>query len=215
MIKMIAFDLDGTICNTIQLCTDAFMIALKPYMEHELSEKDILNTFGLNEEGMVKKLIKNNCEDALKNFYVCYEKLHDACTQPFSGIYEMISFLKQKNIIIPLITGKGEKSCNITLKKIGAENLFDTIMYGSEKYPNKHESIKRLLADYEVKKNEFIYIGDSPMDIEACHTVGVCCCSAAWDKHSMLSKLKELNPEHTYDTVEKLTQYLVNILQNN
>lgn len=92
MIKMVAFDLDGTICDSIPLCIEAFMKAVTPYADHELTEKEIINTFGLNEIGMVKAVVKKDWENALNDFYNYYEELHDMCAEPFEGIYELIAF---------------------------------------------------------------------------------------------------------------------------
>lgn len=208
MIKMVAFDLDGTICDSIPLCIEAFMKAVTPYADHELTEKEIINTFGLNEIGMVKAVVKNDWENALNDFYNYYEELHDMCAEPFEGIYELIAFLKQKRIIVPLITGKGERSCKITLKKIGMDHVFDETMFGSEKHPNKKESMSLLLSKYSISKDEFLYIGDTLSDIEACNSIGVTCLSAAWDEKNDPLKLKTKNPLHTYESVRELSMFL-------
>lgn len=209
MIKMIAFDLDGTVCNSIPMCIEAFMKAVEPYSDRKLTEEDIVNTFGLNETGMVKALVKNDWENALKDFYRYYEERHDMCTKPFEGIYELIVFLKQKKVIVPLVTGKGEESCRITLEKTGMSHVFDEILCGSESHPNKKESIEYLLSKYSVKKEEFFYIGDALSDIEACSGAGVTCLSAAWsDEKRNLFKLKEVNPLHTYESVRELGRFL-------
>ena len=55
MIKLIAFDLDGTIGDTVPMCIRAFEKAVSPYAGHILSEREISQTFGLNEGGMIKK----------------------------------------------------------------------------------------------------------------------------------------------------------------
>ena len=49
MIKLIAFDLDGTIGDTVPMCIRAFEKAVSPYAGHTLSEREITQTFGLNE----------------------------------------------------------------------------------------------------------------------------------------------------------------------
>ena len=68
MIKMIAFDLDGTICDSIPLCMKALMKSLSPYVDYELTEQDIIRTFGLNEVGMIKSLVKENWQKAFVRF---------------------------------------------------------------------------------------------------------------------------------------------------
>lgn len=76
MFKMIAFDMDGTIADTIPLCVEAFRRSVSPYVGHELSEQEIVETFGLNEIGMIKVLVSENWEAALQDFYCAYTLLH-------------------------------------------------------------------------------------------------------------------------------------------
>ena len=49
-IKLVAFDLDGTIADTLPLCIKAFRMAVQTYISQTVSEDDIITTFGLNEE---------------------------------------------------------------------------------------------------------------------------------------------------------------------
>lgn len=208
MIKLIAFDLDGTICNSVPLCIKAFSKAVTPYLDYEITEKEIVKTFGLNEIGMIKEIVKNDWENALCDFYTYYEELHSMCNIPFSGIYELILFLKKNEKVVSLITGKGEKSCEITLKRIGMQELFDEKMYGSEKSSNKGENILSLISKYSIEKKEIIYIGDTISDIEICNQIGITCLSAAWSEKSDIYKLKLKNPNYTYITVEEITEFL-------
>lgn len=79
MIRLVAFDLDGTIGDTIPLCLAAFREATTPYVDHELSDDEIARTFGLNEEGMINQVVSGNSrEKALNDFYVIYEE-RNAC----------------------------------------------------------------------------------------------------------------------------------------
>lgn len=58
MIKLVAFDLDGTIGDIIPMCLKALKKAVTPYVTlNDVSENDILETFGLNEKGMIKNLL--------------------------------------------------------------------------------------------------------------------------------------------------------------
>jgi len=48
MFKIVAFDMDGTIADTIPMCITAFRNSVSPYTDHELSSEEILHTFGIN-----------------------------------------------------------------------------------------------------------------------------------------------------------------------
>lgn len=115
MIKLIAFDLDGTIGDTVPMCIRAFEKAVSPYAGHTLSEREITQTFGLNEVGMIKKVAGEKWREALHDFYLVYEKMHQSCPAPYEGIRELIETLQKAGVLVALITGKGDKSCRITL----------------------------------------------------------------------------------------------------
>lgn len=208
MIKMAAFDFDGTIADTIPMCIEAFKKAVSPYAGHDLTNYEILQTFGLNETGMVKAVVKGNWKSALQDFYFYYEKMHDSCKKPFSEISDLIKYLKDKDIIVVLITGKGQKSCDISLKKLGMDNYFSEVMVGDEIRYNKAESILKLLKKYSFKNDEFYYISDAPSDVTACREVGVTCLSAAWSHSVDLEELRKVNPAYIFNNISSLKIFL-------
>lgn len=208
MIKLIAFDLDGTIGETVPMCIRAFEQAVSPYAGHTLSEREITQTFGLNEVGMIKVVAGEKWREALHDFYPVYEQMHDECPEPYQGICELIHTLKAAGILVALITGKGEKSCRITLEKFGMRDLFCCVKTGAEDRPNKAEAIEELLDAYQVAKDEFYYIGDAVSDVTACKKAGVPCLSAAWGTTADISGLEEANPSKVFLSIEDLAHFL-------
>ena len=120
---------------------------------------------------------------------------------------KLIAFLKKKNITVALITGKGEKSCTITLEKLGLSEIFDDTLYGSEISPNKKKNMEYLLKKYSISKEEFCYIGDTVQDIKDCQGVGVICFSAAWQESSNADILEKENPNYVFYCVNDLYEY--------
>lgn len=101
MIKLIAFDLDGTIGETVPMCIRAFEKAVSPYAGRTLSEREITQTFGLNEVGMIKMVAGEKWQEALHDFYPVYEKMHEECPEPYEGIRELINTLKRREYWLP------------------------------------------------------------------------------------------------------------------
>lgn len=215
MIKLVAFDLDGTIGDTIPLCMNAFKEAVTPYINHELTDKEIVQTFGLNEEGMIKQVIADdNWKQALNDFYVIYEEMHILCPRPFEGISALINELHEKGKTVALITGKGEISCAITLKQFGMETCFDRIETGSAEKNRKSEAMRVLQQYYQICPDEMVYIGDAISDIEACNTAQVQCLSAAWASSAVKEQLKAYNPGHVFGSIKLLRGYLLDERNN-
>lgn len=215
MIKLVAFDLDGTIGDTIPLCLHAFKEAVSPYCSGELSKEEIIQTFGLNEEGMIAKVVdKKYREEALRDFYIQYKKFHRMCPLPFGGIKELIIDLKKRGIILALITGKGEKSCHISLKQFDMESCFDCIETGSAVRNIKPEAFTNLQYKYELLPYELVYIGDTVSDIISCNQARVQCLSAGWAKSADNRQLQENNRGFVFSTVESLKEYLSQVIKS-
>lgn len=208
MIRLVAFDLDGTIADTIPMCIEAFEKAVSPYAGHTLTKEEIIQTFGLNEIGMVKAVVKERWKDALRDFYIQYEKLHSQCNTPFEGTIDLIKHLKSKGIIVALITGKGEKSCKITLKKLNMKHMFSDIMTGSEFKNCKSESLLILMRKYNLSSEECLYIGDAVSDVIASKNVGITCLSAAWSEAADKEELYKINGKNVYESIQKLAGVL-------
>lgn len=211
MIKLIAFDLDGTIADTIPLCIVSFQKAISPYTNNNLTEEEIIQTFGLNEEGMIKQLVKENWEKALNDFYIRYTEMHIMCPSPFDGIKELIRELKVQNFKVILITGKGKKSCDITLEYFEMENYFDFIATGSPQKNIKAETLHIVQEKYDLQADEMIYIGDTVSDIQSCKETGVQCLSAGWATSTDNEELKKYNENYVFGTVESLRKYLLSL----
>ena len=159
---------------------------------------------------MIKQVVSEDWEKALIDFYSIYEQMHTICLQPFVGIRELITDLKEKSIITPLITGKGQRSCDITLRHFEMETLFDTIYVGSPERNNKAESMVKLMANYNIQPTEMVYVGDEFSDITACCKVGVRCLSAAWEASpSKMEKLEKENQGYVFSSVESLRSFVM------
>lgn len=208
MYKLVAFDMDGTIADTIPMCIRAFRSSVSPYTDHELGEEEIIRTFGLNERGMVKAVAGQCWEAALEDFYAQYELLHSEITEAFPGICSLLTFLREKHIPVALVTGKGERSCAITLEKLGLSKMFEDVLYGSETAPNKKENLEYLLTRYAVSKEEICYIGDTVQDIRVCQEMGISCLSAAWQESANKVLLEKENPGLVFGRVRDVTVYL-------
>ncbi len=208
-IKAVIFDLDGTIANTLPLCIKAFRQSIEPLVERKISDEEIIATFGPSEEGTIMALTPDHYEKGIADYLQHYTVFHKMCPSAFEGMEELLYKLKERGLRIAMVTGKGKYSTAISLKQFGLENLFEIIETGIPGGPRKPEGIQAVL-DYlnDLSKENIIYVGDAPGDIIASRKVGVPVIAAAWAETAEPEKLKLLQPDEMFYTINDFAMWL-------
>jgi len=206
--KTIIFDLDGTIADTLPLCIAAFKKSVEPYLNKEISEAEIIATFGPSEEGTIRKLIPDNEAEGVTAYLKHYEQMHSMCPIPFAGITDLLEFLDAQGVQLGMVTGKGLHSTRLSLRQFGLEKYFDVLETGSPEGPNKVNGIRNVLSRLNVSASESLYVGDAPSDITYCKQVGIPIASVAWASTTNAEDLKPLQPDWLFYTVEQFENWL-------
>jgi HAD superfamily hydrolase (TIGR01549 family) len=208
-IKGIIFDLDGTLANTLPLCIAAFRSSVEPLINRSVSDEEIIATFGPSEEGTIKALAPDFYERGVKDYLHFYETLHHLCPTAFAGVEELLLSLRNNKVRLAMVTGKGNFSTEISLKKFELTHFFEIIETGSPSGPRKAEGIKAVLNEWkEIAKEEVLYVGDAPSDIEASRRAGVKVVAAAWAPTAEPGKLLELKPDEIFYSKADFEQWL-------
>ncbi|SET12057.1 HAD family hydrolase [Paenibacillus sp. NFR01] len=206
--KAVIFDFDGTVADTLPLCIAAFRKAIEPHAGRPISDEEIIATFGPSEEGTIKALIPDFYEEGLSGYLRNYEDLHGMCAVPFEGMTDILQSLKEKGKIVALVTGKGEKSCRLSLAYYGMDDSFDWIETGSPQGQIKIEGIREVLRRFDLKPEEAVYVGDAVTDIRCAKAVGMPMWSAAWGSYVDTAELLRQEPDRLFKTVTEFRTYL-------
>jgi len=208
-IKAVIFDLDGTIGDTLPLCIKAFRYSIEPLINRRVTDAEIIATFGPSEEGTILALAPNHYEKGVADYLSFYEQFHDMCPAPFGGIRELLDTLRQHDIRLAMVTGKGKYSTAISLSKFQLESYFEIIETGVSSGPRKPEGIQHVIKAFEeIGKDEMIYVGDAPSDILACRAVGVPVVGAAWAATTESKKLEKLQPDQLFHNITEFSNWL-------
>ncbi len=208
-IKAVIFDLDGTVANTLPLCIQAFRLSVEPLINRSLSDAEIVSKFGPSEEGTIMELAPAHYDKGIADYLAFYQSLHHICPAPFTGMEEILMRLQEKNIRTAMVTGKGKYSTAISLQHFGLTHYFDPIETGSPNGARKAEGIAAVIGSWkDISHSEIIYVGDAVSDIVASRKVGIPVVAAAWAETAETGKLKELQPDELFYTVNDFAAWL-------
>ncbi len=207
-LRAICFDFDGTLADTLALCVEAFQAAARIHTGRKWSSAEVHALFGPNERGILATMVPSAPEGAMETFLKEFERLHEACAEPFVGLKEILANLGSKGIRLAVVTGKGPETAAISLDKIGLGDVFERVEAGSAAGNAKHEGLERLLDFWQLPPTAVAHVGDTVMDIQSAQEVGVFSVAAAWAERTDAEVLAAERPDVLCHTVAEFAGWL-------
>ena len=175
MKKVIIFNLDGTLLDTLQDLQKAVNYALShfdyPLRSLEQVRKDIGNGVAkLMERSTPHGLDNPNYNEALEIFKEYYGKNYNVFTHAYDGMLDLVKTLKKDGYIVTVATNKIVDVAK-ELLDIHYPGQFDYIQgdaKGVHKKPHS-DMINNIVKHYRVTKEDVLYIGDTNVDEETAH----------------------------------------------
>jgi phosphoglycolate phosphatase len=176
-IKLILFDLDGTLVDTRQDITTALNHALKQYGMQELTVQDTVKMVGEGITRLIEKILgdeKLHMRDEIIKIFIEYYSEHLAdYSREYPYVRETLEQLSGYKKAV--ISNKRESLSVELLKKLDLSKYFNLIA-GSDTTPEKKPSpvpILHIMGKLETKPYESMIVGDSSYDIEAGKKAGI------------------------------------------
>jgi phosphoglycolate phosphatase-like HAD superfamily hydrolase len=202
------FDLDGTLGDTLPVCFAAFRATFARYLGRRFEDDEIRAMFGPSEEGVLRRALPAQWEEALEMYLREYERAHRRCTEPFPGLVGVLDTLRARGRSLAVVTAKGRRSAEISARALRLEGYFEIMETGSQDGSVKGDSIRAVLARWRLPPPEVAYVGDAPSDMVAAHDVGLVPLAAAWAESTNVEQLLDHGPAVVFRTVESFAAWV-------
>lgn len=188
MKKIVIFDLDGTLLNTLDDLADSTNYALSKFGYPTRTIEEVRQFVGNGVAKLIERAIpdgKNNpnFEKCLSIFKENYAQNMYNKTAPYNGIIEMLSNLKSKGIKIAVVSNKFDLAVKELCKKY-FEGFIDFAAgeneaQGIKKKPAP-DTVISVLRKFSFSPEDAIYVGDSDVDIMTAKNSHMPCISVTW-----------------------------------
>jgi len=187
-IKIVLFDLDGTLLNTLDDIADGANRALGifGYPAHPV---DAYRYFvGQGVDNLMKTIIpEKECTppklEAVKKTYTEWYSEHSLDkTRPYNGVPDMIRELKGMSLKLTVVSNKPETDSKFTVSRTFEPGLFDAVAGGKSGMPLKPDPaiVNNVLAEFGFSPKEAVLVGDTIVDLSTAKNAGCMSIGAKW-----------------------------------
>lgn len=184
--KLVIFDMDGTILNTLEDLANSLNYALEKsgFPKRNLSEVRSFVGNGIQklvERGVPTGSSEVEIERVLDNFTKHYKVHCSDNTRPYEGITNLLIELKDKNYLIAVVSNKADYAVQALCNKYFPQ-LFDAVVGEKTSVRKKPapDTVNYVLNQLKINQTDAIYIGDSEVDIETAKNADMNCISVDW-----------------------------------
>ena len=174
MTKLVIFDLDGTLLDTIEdlALSSNFALQLHHYPTHPVEAYRFFVGNGMNklieralpETDRSPDIIKKVKSDFME-YYTAHATEH---THPYPGVTQLLEQLQQNGIQLAVASNKAHSATVHLIRRFFPAINFQVILGQREDVPTKpHPAIvEEILSRTGINREQTLYVGDSGVDME-------------------------------------------------
>lgn len=206
----VIFDLDGTLADTIPLIAVAFNAAVGPVAGRDFTLEEVIAKFGLPDSAMLRREVGNErWAEVDERYHQTYHALHSMVTK-FDGVEEMLNALASADVPMGIMTGKGRRTADITLRAFFGHMYFGAVITGDEAVRPKPapDGVLEVARQLGVEPGRCVYVGDAPADVKAGRAAGMTTIAAGW--HAVYrEKVRALRPDVWAERPGEVVEYVM------
>lgn len=191
--KLVLFDLDGTLIDTIEDLGDAVNHALAKRGLPLHTTAEYRHKVGHGIRNLVWQSLPENLrgDDALvdgclADFKAWYSAHIDVHTRPYEGMQDLLQTLYNQGVKLAVASNKFQEGTERLIREFFPGVEFASILGNREGYPLKPDPaiVREVLDAAGVKADEAVLVGDSPTDMKTAVNGGIKGIAVNWGYRS-------------------------------
>lgn len=219
-IKLVVFDLDGTLLNSVPDLAKATDEAMQAMGRQGVTLEQVSCWIGNGADNLVMRALSQGMErsadvtdedirTARQHFDHYYHIGGHQLSHLYPNVKKVLTALKQKSIHIALLTNKPSQFVPSILTKHGIAEFFDDVI-GGDDFPVKKPdpfALNMLAEKYNLDKSQILMVGDSKNDIQAAKNAA-CLSFALTYGYNHGEPIQDAKPDFIADDLIDLLQHI-------
>lgn len=170
--KLVIFDLDGTLLNTLPDIADKVNATLNHFGYSMLSEKQVMQNIGNGSRYLIKtcvgeQLSNEGFDEVFSYFMGLYSGSKDPKTHVYDGITETLNTLIERGYMLAIMTNKPQSATDKICGELLSHIPFVKIIgqSGQVKCKPDKTATENLLKEFNVAPQNAYFVGDGETDV--------------------------------------------------
>lgn len=186
MKKLVIFDLDGTLLNTLEDLCSSTNFALRSENLPGRSLDEVRRFVGNGIRKLIERAVPEGTDAELTDRVFSAFKTHytancEVKTAPYEGIRELLQSLKSRGVLLGVVSNKADEP----VKKLIAHyfpDVFDSVVGEREGVRKKPapDSVLETVRALGCCISDTVYVGDSDVDRHTAQNAGCDCVLVSW-----------------------------------
>ncbi len=211
MIKLIIFDLDGTLADTLDDIGDGVNAMLRDFSLPTLTRKEITLNINRGPRELIRRSLPEKMredEGFISQALEVYKSYYNLCycnkTALYPGIKEALLSLAKGGIKLAVLSNKQDEAVKVIVSELLHEIPFSCVL-GQGRFPTKPspDAVKYIMDCAKAKPSETAFVGDSNIDMLTAQNSGALAVGVTWGYRSR-EVLTESGAAHLIDKAEDL-----------
>ena len=213
-IRALAFDLDGTLTDSIPGLAEAINLMLKTLGFPASGVDQITTWVGNGADVLVERALTHalgrtpvvtESEQARQLFNSYYAQTAEHGSALFPAVKETLQRLHQQQLPMAIVTNKPTLFVAPLLESLGIADMFSLVIGGDDVVVKKPHpaAIYLVLGKFGLHPQELLFVGDSRNDIQAAKSAGVPCAGLTYG-YNYGEPIADSQPDRVLNTFDQL-----------
>ena len=212
--RLLIFDLDGTIADTLPSITEAINLCAKHFGYPQKTQEEVRLAVG-NGVGVLlqKTMPESEMADADKQekikqyFAICYEQTQSKVDTAYEKMAEIMRELYSRGYILAVLSNKPDNLVKMIINNIFPDGIISESM-GQTELPKKPDpTVPLMIANkFCISPTDTYFIGDSEVDVLTGKNAGMITLAVSWGLRDRCV-LEEANPDFLFDTRDEFFEF--------
>ena len=211
MKRLVIFDLDGTLLNTIADLAQSTNHALQAlgYPTHQTEEYNLMVGNGINkllERALPQEEQSEENIQRMRSYFIPHYDAHNAdLSAPYPGVVKLLETLQEQGLQLAVASNKYQAATEKLVKHYFPQINFVAVLGQREGVEVKPSPVivENILSQSGANKKEVLYVGDSGVDMQTAINAQVEACGVTWGFRSR-KELASFSPAHIVDKAEEI-----------